>query len=216
MLHSAAVSLVSADYQLRVALSFMTWSLCNRTSGERGIHGAFCTLMSCQVSQLATMHDVVLCCNSDGSNGLLMPTPDIASHNNMQCVGAQVFVEYVMLAGVNDGEEQAHQLGALLRGRSVVVNLIPWNPVFSPGIAFAAPDPDRVRRFHSIVRGEYSLPCTVRQEKGQDISGACGQLVVEQRNAGNRTGLPRGDGANVGRVVKDIEELVPRFAVSTA
>ena len=121
-----------------------------------------------------------------------------------------------MLAGVNDSEKQAHQLGALLQGRSVVVNLIPWNPVFSPGIEFAAPDPDRVRRFHSIVRGEYGLPCTVRQEKGQDISGACGQLVVEQRSASNRTGGAHVNGAGVSRAVRDIEELVPRLAVSTA
>lgn len=128
----------------------------------------------------------------------------------------QVFVEYVMLAGVNDGEQQAQQLGALLRGRNMVVNLIPWNPVFSPGIAFSAPDPDRVKQFHSVLRTEYGLPCTIRQEKGQDISGACGQLVVEQRSAGNRTGPSSGDGVGVTRAVRDIEELLPRVAVSTA
>ena len=127
-----------------------------------------------------------------------------------------MFVEYVMLAGVNDGEQQAQQLGALLRGRNMVVNLIPWNPVFSPGIAFAAPDADRVKRFHSILRTEYGLPCTVRQEKGQDISGACGQLVVEQRSAGNRTSPAPGKSAGGTRAVRDIEELLPRLAVSTA
>ena len=121
-----------------------------------------------------------------------------------------------MLAGVNDGEQQAQQLGALLRGRDVVVNLIPWNPVFSPGIAFAAPDPDRVKRFHSVLRSEYGLPCTVRQEKGQDISGACGQLVVEQRSAGNRTNATPNSADGTSRAVRDIEELLPRLAVSTA
>lgn len=39
-------------------------------------------------------------------------------------------MEYVMLRGVNDGPEQAHELGALLQGRDVVQNLIPWNPVY--------------------------------------------------------------------------------------
>jgi hypothetical protein len=48
----------------------------------------------------------------------------------------QVFVEYVMLRGVNDGEGEAHQLGALLEGRTVVLNLIPWNPIYSPDISF--------------------------------------------------------------------------------
>ena len=50
----------------------------------------------------------------------------------------QVFVEYVMLRGVNDGEVEAHQLGALLQGRDMVLNLIPWNPIYSPDIAFEA------------------------------------------------------------------------------
>ena len=46
-----------------------------------------------------------------------------------------VFVEYVMLGpDVNCTEEHAHQLGALLRGRDVLVNLIPWNPILSPDI----------------------------------------------------------------------------------
>ena len=41
-----------------------------------------------------------------------------------------MFFEYVMLRDVNDGPEQAHQLGKLLQGRDVVQNLIPWNPVY--------------------------------------------------------------------------------------
>jgi adenine C2-methylase RlmN of 23S rRNA A2503 and tRNA A37 len=43
---------------------------------------------------------------------------------------SQVFMEYVMLRDVNDGPEQAHELGKLLQGRDVVQNLIPWNPVY--------------------------------------------------------------------------------------
>ena len=48
----------------------------------------------------------------------------------------QIFVEYVMLAGVNDSAEQAHQLGRLLQGRDLVINLIPWNPVYSPDFSY--------------------------------------------------------------------------------
>ena len=83
----------------------------------------------------------------------------------------QVFVEYVMLAKVNDNEEQAHQLGALLQGRAVVLNLIPWNPVYSPEYDFEAPGHQRTNSFQTIVR-QYGVQCTVRQEKGQDISGS--------------------------------------------
>lgn len=42
------------------------------------------------------------------------------------CPFSQVFVEYVVLAGVNDGLAQAHELGALLQGTSMLCNLIPW------------------------------------------------------------------------------------------
>ena len=126
----------------------------------------------------------------------------------------QVFVEYVMLNGVNDGEEQAHELGALMRNRDVTVNLIPWNPVYSPDIEFAAPGDERVNRFHTIMRKEYEVPCTIRKEKGQDISGACGQLVVEQRGVGN---IPAATGAvDGGKSLRDIEELLPRLAVTKA
>ena len=82
----------------------------------------------------------------------------------------QVFVEYVMLAHVNDSEEQAQQLGSLLQGRAVVLNLIPWNPVYSPEFDFKAPGHQRTDAFQKIVR-QYGVHCTVRQEKGQDISG---------------------------------------------
>lgn len=84
----------------------------------------------------------------------------------------RVFVEYVMLSGVNDGLPQAHELGQLLAGKDVVINLIPWNPIYSPdGPFFAAPDPQAVQQFQATVRSHYGLHCTVRQEKGQDISG---------------------------------------------
>jgi adenine C2-methylase RlmN of 23S rRNA A2503 and tRNA A37 len=125
----------------------------------------------------------------------------------------QVFVEYVVLRGVNDNLEQAHELGQLLQGKDVVVNLIPWNPVYSPdGPAFEAPDADRVTEFQATVRGQYGVHCTVRQEKGQDISGACGQLVVEHNlskasSCGQQTGGGAGAAGGASGGVKDIEEL---------
>ena len=75
-----------------------------------------------------------------------------------------------MLAHVNDSEEQAQQLGSLLQGRAVVLNLIPWNPVYSPEFDFQAPGHQRTDAFQKTVR-QYGVHCTVRQEKGQDISG---------------------------------------------
>lgn len=112
-------------------------------------------------------------------------------------------------AGVNDGEACAHRLGRLLQGRDMHINLIPWNPVLAgEGIHYAAPGPGSVAAFQSILRG-YGLVCTVRQEKGQDIAGACGQLVIETQLMAGGWGREGscGRGAGVGGGVRDIEEL---------
>ena len=82
----------------------------------------------------------------------------------------QVFIEYVVLAGVNDQPEQAVQLAVLLRGFDVTLNLIPWNPIYSPGIAFEAPQPAALSHFRQLLV-DRGVPVTVRQEKGSDISG---------------------------------------------
>ena len=89
----------------------------------------------------------------------------------MSLLHAQIFVEYVMLHKINDSSETAHELGQLLKGRNMIVNLIPWNPVYSPGMQLEAPGSARVAEFQRIVREHYDIFCTVRQEMGQDISG---------------------------------------------
>ena len=68
-----------------------------------------------------------------------------AARQYQEATGNKVFVEYVLLAGVNDGVEIARELGALLEGHRVMVNLIPWNPVLSPDMHFGAPPPAQVR-----------------------------------------------------------------------
>ncbi|KAK9721353.1 hypothetical protein K7432_003497 [Basidiobolus ranarum] len=93
--------------------------------------------------------------------------------------GNKVFIEYVLLSGVNDLPEHIHELGELLKHRNVTVNLIPWNPIYSPEIEFSAPKMESIINFKNILKSEYNIRCTVRQEKGQDVSGACGQLVLE-------------------------------------
>ena len=94
----------------------------------------------------------------------------------------RVFVEYVMLAGVNDRYEQALALAALLapdgRGHGPIfkVNLIPYNPTDSAalrGLDAASRSRPSARRFES--RG---VPCTVRLTRGRDIDAACGQLAA--------------------------------------
>ncbi|MCA1690253.1 MAG: 23S rRNA (adenine(2503)-C(2))-methyltransferase RlmN [Actinobacteria bacterium] len=86
----------------------------------------------------------------------------------------RVFVEYVMLAGVNDRYEQALALGRLLAGRAFKVNLIPYNPTDSPyeGSSRAAIDAFR----GGLERA--GIPVTVRLTRGRDIAAACGQLAA--------------------------------------
>ncbi len=114
----------------------------------------------------------------------------------------KVFVEYVLLGpDFNCTSDHAHQLGQLLRGKEVVVNVIPWNPILSPGFPYEAPPVGEVDEFLRILCIDYGLLATVRQEKGQDVGAACGQLVISS-GAGGGGQRKNGDGG------KEIEDLV--------
>lgn len=89
-------------------------------------------------------------------------------------------VEYCMLEGVNDSIETAHILGKLLQGRSVHVNLIPYNTT-DVGAQFRSPSPEAIREFHSVLREPYNLKVTIRENHGTDIDGACGQLALKNK-----------------------------------
>jgi 23S rRNA (adenine2503-C2)-methyltransferase len=85
----------------------------------------------------------------------------------------KVFVEYVMLGGVNDRVEQAHELAGLLDPRSFKVNLIPYNPTG----AYAGSTPKAIAAFReALVRR--GIPTTIRLTRGRDIAAACGQLAA--------------------------------------
>jgi len=85
----------------------------------------------------------------------------------------KVFVEYVMLDGVNDDPEHARELAALLEPRGYKVNLIPYNPTG----AFDGSPAERIEDFRSILAAG-GLTATVRLTRGRDIEAACGQLAA--------------------------------------
>jgi 23S rRNA (adenine2503-C2)-methyltransferase len=89
----------------------------------------------------------------------------------------RVFVEYVMLAGVNDTREQARALGRLLGPDGFKVNLIPYNPTGR----FDGSSRDVIERFRSELQ-RARVPATVRLTRGRDIAAACGQLAAEPRS----------------------------------
>jgi 23S rRNA (adenine2503-C2)-methyltransferase len=86
----------------------------------------------------------------------------------------KVFVEYVMLAGVNDGYIQAAQLAELLDPRAFMVNLIPYNPTQSP---YTGSSPKAIAAFKDELERR-GLSATVRLTRGRDIDAACGQLAA--------------------------------------
>ena len=85
-----------------------------------------------------------------------------------------VTIEYVMLQGVNDSNEHAQQLVALLKDLPSKINLIPFNPF--PHAPYDRSSNNRIREFSNILNNA-GFVCTVRQTRGDDIDAACGQLV---------------------------------------
>eukprot|EP00602_Paraphysomonas_sp_CaronLab_P000185 CAMPEP_0185028916 /NCGR_PEP_ID=MMETSP1103-20130426/14996_1 /TAXON_ID=36769 /ORGANISM="Paraphysomonas bandaiensis, Strain Caron Lab Isolate" /LENGTH=459 /DNA_ID=CAMNT_0027563495 /DNA_START=44 /DNA_END=1420 /DNA_ORIENTATION=- len=97
-----------------------------------------------------------------------------------------VMIEYILIKDVNDLEEHAHELGKLLapRRKHILLNLIPYNPTDVPGQNFEPPTQDSIDRFYQICTSdEYQIFSRVRQEMGQDIAGACGQLALKNPSA---------------------------------
>lgn len=88
----------------------------------------------------------------------------------------RILIEYVMLAGINDSDTDAHQLVELLAELPCTINLLPFNAF--AGNAFGRPDDARVSTFREIlVRAD--RVAVVRESRGRDISAACGQLRTE-------------------------------------
>ena len=106
-----------------------------------------------------------------------------AAQGYADATGRRVSYEWVLLAGVNDTERDAKELGRLLRRRLAHVNLIPFNPV--EDTPYRAPDRSSIKRFKEWVQGQ-GLNVTVRDTRGREADAACGQLherVMRERSA---------------------------------
>jgi 23S rRNA (adenine2503-C2)-methyltransferase len=90
----------------------------------------------------------------------------------------RITIEYILIAGVNDGAAHARELSRALRGLRVKVNLIPMNPITAASMA--SPEAARVEAFKEVLaRDGYSV--FVRKQRGDDVDAACGQLVLRER-----------------------------------
>jgi len=120
----------------------------------------------------------------DGQRSRIMPVNDRypladvldACRRHYEARRRQVFIEYVMLEGVNDAPEQALALARLLDPKIFKVNLIPYNPTDSP---YDGSGRDAIAAFRAVLE-EHGLSATVRLTRGRDIEAACGQLAAAQ------------------------------------
>ena len=99
----------------------------------------------------------------------------------------RISFEYTMLAGVNDGAEQAHGLAELLRRLLCHMNLIPWNPV--SGMPYTPSSAAAIAEFRDMLVS-YGVPTTIRDTRGSRITAACGQLRTSTVRAARRTPAP--------------------------
>jgi 23S rRNA (adenine2503-C2)-methyltransferase len=92
----------------------------------------------------------------------------------------QIFFEYILIAGVNDTDEQAYELVKIAKRIPAKINLIPYNTV--EGLPWARPPLERQEEFLRILRDAGAV-ATLRREKGHDIEAACGQLRLQTKRA---------------------------------
>ncbi|MEI7842505.1 MAG: 23S rRNA (adenine(2503)-C(2))-methyltransferase RlmN [Gallionellaceae bacterium] len=95
-----------------------------------------------------------------------------------------VTFEYVMLAGVNDSVQQAHELIELVRDVPCKFNLIPFNPF--PQAPYKRSDMQAVQRFRDVLM-QADIVTTIRKVRGDDIAAACGQLAGQVQDKTKRT-----------------------------
>lgn len=92
------------------------------------------------------------------------------------------FIEYVLFAGINDTEEDAGRVAAVLQGVNARVNLIPHNAI--AGSELRPPSRERVVEFQQALR-ERGLRALIRWPRGREIAAACGQLALKRPLSAN-------------------------------
>ncbi len=138
-----------------------------------------------QMLQLAAHTDVSLAVSLHAPNDILRtqlmpinkkyPITELiqACKNYFTHPKRKILFEYILIDGVNDTQELAHELAALLQGVPAKVNLIPFNPI--PGSPYGRSSAENILKFQNILRSK-GLNTFVRKTRGPTIDAACGQL----------------------------------------
>ena len=85
--------------------------------------------------------------------------------------------EYLLVEGVNDKDENAVELGKILKGKLCMVNLISYNPTGK----YTATSEKQINHFKLLLQ-KIGVEASIRYRFGRDIEGACGQLATEVKN----------------------------------
>ena len=107
-----------------------------------------------------------------------------AADDYYQVAGRRLTFEYVLLADINDQTLHARQLVSLLGNRSVLLNVIPYNPV--PGLPYKTPTRHAQRNFRAVLEAG-GIAVRFRHRKGDEIDAACGQLRRRHSHDANVT-----------------------------
>lgn len=100
-----------------------------------------------------------------------------AADEYARTTGRRYSIEYALIRDVNDQAWRADLLGRMLKSKNAHVNLIPLNP--TPGSKWTASRPEDERAFVAKLES-YGVPVTVRDTRGREIEGACGQLAASE------------------------------------
>jgi len=103
--------------------------------------------------------------------------------DKLDTVREKITIEYVLLAGINDSDEQAHELANLLKDFPCKINLIPFNPF--PSTKYTTSSNNRTHRFQAILMDKGCVT-TRRKTRGEDIDAACGQLAGKFQDRSRR------------------------------
>ena len=171
-----AVRILNAPWGLRVGARRMTISTVGLIDGirrlaEEGLQINLAISLNAPTQELRESLMPVAAAN---------PLPKLVDALREYCErsGRMVTLEYVLLDGVNDSQDDARALASLAEGLPCKINLICYNQIEDR--VFAPPGNEKTRRFLSQLRK--TRPTVVRrQSRGDDISAGCGQLCVESR-----------------------------------
>ncbi len=167
----AFIKNITAPYGLNISCRRITVSTCGLVPGIRKLAGEKLPLTLAVSLHAADdrLRDTLVPVNKKYPLAKLMA----ACRVYVKATGRRLTFEYALLAGVNDGIQQAEDLARLLSGLLCHVNLIPANPVPERGVE---PPSGRVVELFKKHVEKYGIATTVRREFGADISAACGQL----------------------------------------